>query len=334
MIQVLAFCTLIGIAWYVLIARPQRAHQQEHQSMLSSLKIGDYVMTVAGVFGIVREMSGGSVLLEVAPGVTSHVATDGIARIVPGPAPQMQAAPEPVVAQPVAVPVQAAPAPVPVQPYIPAPVQQPYQPAPVQMRYQQQPGFNVQPYPGHAATQPPAPYAPPVDEPVAPVEAEPQRQSPSFFRAQPIDPELASRAKNELVALADEFRQNIGPLVTVEPVPQQPVAHTAPTASTVPLFSSQRSAPKGTGNVPAPQVVFPEAVRPPTSGLGMPRHQPAPPPQLAPAPSLGAQPPVPTPSLLGEWKPALTNGFSLDVPYSAPKTASLWDEPASSSVPA
>ena len=92
MLPVLVLLAVLSTAWYVLIVRPQRSQQGRHQSLLGQLKPGDHVMTVGGLYGRVEALDGDAVVLELAPGMTTRVATAGIARIVAGEqqAPQRQ----------------------------------------------------------------------------------------------------------------------------------------------------------------------------------------------------------------------------------------------------
>ena len=44
---------LIFVVFYLLLIRPQRKKQKEHERLLSELKKGDKVLTTGGMFGIV-----------------------------------------------------------------------------------------------------------------------------------------------------------------------------------------------------------------------------------------------------------------------------------------
>lgn len=84
MTPVLAFLAAISAAWYVLIVRPQRSQQHRHDSVLAQLTPGCSVMTIGGIYGRVLEVDADSAVVEMAPGMTSRIAKDGIARIVQG----------------------------------------------------------------------------------------------------------------------------------------------------------------------------------------------------------------------------------------------------------
>lgn len=96
MLQILVVVGLIAAAWYLLIVRPQRAQHGRHERTLGQISIGTNVMTVGGIFGCVHAIEGETIVLELAPGMFTRVASDGIARIVaPGQMPLPQPAPSP-----------------------------------------------------------------------------------------------------------------------------------------------------------------------------------------------------------------------------------------------
>ncbi|KAA3635315.1 MAG: preprotein translocase subunit YajC [Calditrichaeota bacterium] len=49
----LGFFALIFVMMYLLLIRPQRKKQKEHDQLLSELKKGDKVVTTSGMFGII-----------------------------------------------------------------------------------------------------------------------------------------------------------------------------------------------------------------------------------------------------------------------------------------
>ena len=49
----LGFFALIFVMMYLLLIRPQRKKQKEHEQLLSELKKGDKVVTTGGMFGII-----------------------------------------------------------------------------------------------------------------------------------------------------------------------------------------------------------------------------------------------------------------------------------------
>jgi preprotein translocase subunit YajC len=72
-----------GFLWFVLV-RPQKRRQVAQQQMLSSLAVGDEVLTAGGLYGEVIRLGEEEITLEIAPGVEVRVARRAIAGIVPG----------------------------------------------------------------------------------------------------------------------------------------------------------------------------------------------------------------------------------------------------------
>jgi preprotein translocase subunit YajC len=69
------------IAWLLLI-RPQRRMQQQHQQMLSALQKGDEVMTEGGIIGTVVHITDDRVTLKSGENTRLLVARMKIARVV------------------------------------------------------------------------------------------------------------------------------------------------------------------------------------------------------------------------------------------------------------
>lgn len=57
---------LLVVLFYFMLIRPQQRRLKQHQALVSSLTIGDEVLTIGGVYGIVRSLRGDQVTLEVA----------------------------------------------------------------------------------------------------------------------------------------------------------------------------------------------------------------------------------------------------------------------------
>ena len=68
---------------YLLVIRPQRQQQRRHTEMISSLKVGDEVITAGGIYGDISEVQPDRVTLEVAEDVHIEVAKRAIASVVP-----------------------------------------------------------------------------------------------------------------------------------------------------------------------------------------------------------------------------------------------------------
>ena len=57
------YALLIGAMWFFLM-RPQKKEQKRVAAMLASLEIGDAVLTTAGFYGVVIDISGDTVIVE------------------------------------------------------------------------------------------------------------------------------------------------------------------------------------------------------------------------------------------------------------------------------
>jgi preprotein translocase subunit YajC len=63
-VQLLPLILIFGIFW-LLVIRPQRQRQKEHQAFLGAIKKGDKVVTAGGVFGTVEKVGGQVIDLRV-----------------------------------------------------------------------------------------------------------------------------------------------------------------------------------------------------------------------------------------------------------------------------
>jgi preprotein translocase subunit YajC len=73
---------LLGVL-YVLMIRPQRKRQMQHQAMLESAGVGEDVLTTGGIYGTVVEAEGDDIVVEIADGITVHMTRKGIAAVLP-----------------------------------------------------------------------------------------------------------------------------------------------------------------------------------------------------------------------------------------------------------
>ena len=71
---------LIGVVFYFMLIRPQQRRARAARELTSSTEVGDEVVTIGGMFGVVREIDDDSVLLEVAPGTELRFLRSAIAR--------------------------------------------------------------------------------------------------------------------------------------------------------------------------------------------------------------------------------------------------------------
>lgn len=69
MIQaVFPFFLMSGI-FYFMLWKPQKKQQQDRQNLLNSLKKGDKIITIGGIYGTITDLSEKTVKVEIAEGV-------------------------------------------------------------------------------------------------------------------------------------------------------------------------------------------------------------------------------------------------------------------------
>jgi len=73
---------LLFAAMYFLMIRPQQRRRRQITEMQSSIGVGDEIVTVGGLYGVVRDIDDEKVVLEVSPGVTNRYARAAIGQVV------------------------------------------------------------------------------------------------------------------------------------------------------------------------------------------------------------------------------------------------------------
>lgn len=75
--QFLPLIIIFAIFYFILI-RPQQQKQKKHKSILDSLQNGDKVITIGGLYGIIREIKGDVLTLEIAKDVLINATRSAI----------------------------------------------------------------------------------------------------------------------------------------------------------------------------------------------------------------------------------------------------------------
>ena len=73
---------LLFVIFYFLLIRPQQQSQKKRKEMLGSLQKGDRVITVGGIFGMLKEIKDDTVILRVADNVNIKMTRAGIDRVI------------------------------------------------------------------------------------------------------------------------------------------------------------------------------------------------------------------------------------------------------------
>ena len=82
MATLILLAAMFVLLW-VLLIRPQRRRQQQQQHLLSSVEPGDEVLTVGGLYGIVREIDEeDDLIVEIAEGIQVRIARRAIGGVV------------------------------------------------------------------------------------------------------------------------------------------------------------------------------------------------------------------------------------------------------------
>ena len=78
----LAPILLLVVAFYFLLIRPQKNRQKKHAEMVSAVAPGTEVMTTAGIFGTVREVTDEHLNLEIAPGTVIRILPAAVSKVI------------------------------------------------------------------------------------------------------------------------------------------------------------------------------------------------------------------------------------------------------------
>ncbi len=81
--MLLPFLLMFGIL-YFLIIRPQQKRVKKHQTVLSTLKQGDEVVTASGILGTIRGLTEKVITLEIAENVKIKILKNQVSQVVKG----------------------------------------------------------------------------------------------------------------------------------------------------------------------------------------------------------------------------------------------------------
>jgi preprotein translocase subunit YajC len=82
-VEFLVFLGLGFALMWLLIVLPQRRRTQAHDTMITDLKPGDYIVTAGGLYGTVTDLGADDLGLEIAPDVEVRVAKRAIGAVIP-----------------------------------------------------------------------------------------------------------------------------------------------------------------------------------------------------------------------------------------------------------
>ncbi len=64
MLMSIGIMVVFFVIMYVIAIRPQKKQEKEHQALLASMAVGDTVLTTAGFYGIVIDITADTVIVE------------------------------------------------------------------------------------------------------------------------------------------------------------------------------------------------------------------------------------------------------------------------------
>lgn len=79
--SLLPIVAIIAIFWFLMI-RPQQKEQQRHREMIRSLKKGDMVVTIGGLYGKIMSLNEERISLRIADGVKVDVERGKVTRVL------------------------------------------------------------------------------------------------------------------------------------------------------------------------------------------------------------------------------------------------------------
>ncbi len=82
MASVIIIVVMLVLMWLLLI-RPQRRRQSQQAQMLSSLELGDEILTAGGLYGRIVAIGEDSLTVEIAPGTNVRVARGAVSAVIP-----------------------------------------------------------------------------------------------------------------------------------------------------------------------------------------------------------------------------------------------------------
>lgn len=64
LIIIVLYIAIFGLGIYFLMIRPQKKQEAKHNALLSSMEIGDSVLTTSGFYGVIIDINDDTVIVE------------------------------------------------------------------------------------------------------------------------------------------------------------------------------------------------------------------------------------------------------------------------------
>ena len=69
------------LAFYFMLYKPQKQEQAKRQEMLSNLKIGDNVLTIGGIYGVITKIADNTLEIKIADSVEIKIAKTAVNKV-------------------------------------------------------------------------------------------------------------------------------------------------------------------------------------------------------------------------------------------------------------
>ena len=69
------------LAFYFMLYKPQKQEQVKRQKMLSNLKIGDNVVTLGGIYGVITKIADNTLEIKIADSVEIKIAKTAVNKV-------------------------------------------------------------------------------------------------------------------------------------------------------------------------------------------------------------------------------------------------------------
>jgi preprotein translocase subunit YajC len=78
----LLFLVFIFAIFYFMLIRPQKRRVEQHRRLIESIRLGDEIVTIGGLYGVVRGLGDDEIRLEVGDDTTVRIVKSAVARRV------------------------------------------------------------------------------------------------------------------------------------------------------------------------------------------------------------------------------------------------------------
>src|SRR3954470_12021920 len=76
----IVYFALLAVAFFFLIVRPQRRQSAARRELIQAVEVGDEIISVGGIYGVVLSIDDDTLQVEIAPGVMITLAREAVAR--------------------------------------------------------------------------------------------------------------------------------------------------------------------------------------------------------------------------------------------------------------